>query len=178
MSDSLPPYMQGFVGSRSSRRVPWAEVDPLPSDIHWTNPPALGLEPQLQKWGSPTCRGQKDLESGDSSLPPVGVAPHLWDGATWRGALSEGLASSPPSHQFPGLIPRLPSRNPFLSTLKCFNLLHPLQRAPREAGRTPWLRAIKQLTAGGAERAQGGSREAAREIGGAPPQGGLSSAEY
>lgn len=58
--------------------------------------------------------------------------------------------SPTPALCFPGWILGFPQCKSWLSTLKCFNLLHPPRRALREAGRRPGLRTIKQLPAGGA----------------------------
>lgn len=79
-------------------------------------------------------------------------------GPPCSGLLSEDLARPIPHRGSRGVAPSVsPVPNPFLSTFKCFNLLHPPRRALGEAKRRPRLRAIKQLAARGGRAAPGGS---------------------
>lgn len=154
-----PQHMQGFVGSGSSRRqgwvLPWLTslAPAFSQQTHHLSDLSLGSK----SGAAPSYRDQKGLESGDPSLPSVGLCFPMYSmGPQGRRSHLRGLIT--PHHctvHFPGPIPRFPGRNPFLSTFKCFNLLHPPRRALREAGRMPRLRAIKQFTARGAELASG-----------------------
>lgn len=165
-----PPICAGLCREWEQQERAPGRGGPPSSGIRWTNPPALSLEPQLQKWGSPTCRGQKDLESGTHLCPRGRGSPSVGRGRV-AGCPPRGPGLLRLCPRFPGLIPGLPSRKPFLSTLKRFNLLHPRQRAPREAARTPGLRAIKRLTAGGAGQARVGARGLRRDGESPSPEG-------
>lgn len=95
---------------------------------------------------------------------------HLQSGGS-EGTISEDLSlptPPPPALCFPGWILGFPQCKSWLSTLKCFNLLHPPRRALREAGRRPRLRTIKQFTASGAPMGPG---RPVGEIGGPFPRG-------
>lgn len=129
---------------QSGRRGAWVQgrgAAPYPVFIQQTHRPS-DLSPG-SRHGAPAL---PELRSPESAS--VGLC--LPCGATTEGALSEHLPLCPPPSCFPERILGFPQCKSWLSTLKCFNLLHPPTRALKEAGRRPRLRTIKELTAGGA----------------------------
>lgn len=111
VSDSLPQCMQGLVGRRAAgdRAGRVAQVD---SSIHQ-------LSDLSSKLGQPPLTGARGTWA--SSCVEWG---QRWRGHHLRGPTFPVCPPHPTVH-CPGRIPRSPSGNPFLNTLKCFNLLHP-----------------------------------------------------
>lgn len=125
--------------------------------IHSTNPLALGFVP----W-TPPYRSQRVRRPAGLGLLP------------WRVSPQRTCPSPRPTMRFSGSIFGFPRCKSWLSTLKCFNLLHPPRRALREAGRRPRLRTIKRLRAGGPVGAERGLREGWEGQRAQPPNDGVS----
>lgn len=146
-----------------------------PPRIHSTNPRPWDSNPGSPSGAAPSHRSQR-ARSPETCVSLQRALACSDTERSHRGAVSEGLSlptPPPPTLCFPGRILGFPQCKSWLSTLKCFNLLHPPRRALREARRRPGLRTIKQLPAGvapvGAGRPSG-------EMGGPSPGAAVKSA--